>query len=111
MSSSPSSSTSRVEQVRALISRKDGLEQDISAQFSILQANNATLHTPPLVDSEGFPRADIDVYAVRHARVKIIELKNDLRSVMDEIARGLEGGYDPSLTDASDVDGVVGTES
>ena len=31
----------------------------------------------PLVDSEGFPLASIDVYAVRHARVKIIQLLND----------------------------------
>ena len=26
----------------------------------------------PLVDAEGFPRADIDVYSVRHARHSII---------------------------------------
>lgn len=26
----------------------------------------------PLIDSEGFPRADIDIYSVRHARQKII---------------------------------------
>lgn len=26
----------------------------------------------PVIDSEGYPRADIDVYTVRHARHKVI---------------------------------------
>ncbi len=49
--------------------------------------------TTPLVDSEGFPRADVDIYAVRKARVRIIELRNDLRDVMDEIGKALEEVY------------------
>jgi len=49
--------------------------------------------TTPLVDSEGFPRADIDIYAVRKARVRIIELRNDLKGVMDEIGKALEEVY------------------
>lgn len=61
-----------------LMSRKEAAEADISAQFSVLCANESTMDTP-LVDAEGFPRSDIDVWAVRHARVKIIELKNDLK--------------------------------
>ena len=44
----------------------------------------------PLVDSDGFPRADIDVASVRTARSKIIHLRNDVRAVSDQIASALE---------------------
>jgi len=72
----------------ALMSRKEELEAALNAQFSILSANQSTMNTP-LVDPEGFPRADIDVWAVRHARVRIIEIRNDLKSLVDEIAAAL----------------------
>jgi 26S proteasome non-ATPase regulatory subunit 9 len=51
----------------------------------------------PLVDADGFPRADIDIYAVRGARVRIIELRNDLARLTDEIGRALEGVYAPGM--------------
>lgn len=47
----------------------------------------------PLVDSQGFPRADIDVYAVRHARAALIRLRNDHRSIVDELGKVLEDIY------------------
>ncbi|PVF94621.1 hypothetical protein CPB86DRAFT_808456 [Serendipita vermifera] len=71
-----------------LMARKDALETELSTQFSILSANQSTMNTP-LVDREGFPRADIDIWAVRHARVRIIELRNDLKQVVDDIAVAL----------------------
>jgi 26S proteasome regulatory subunit N4 len=71
-----------------LMSRKETLETELNAQFSILSANQSTMNTP-LVDPEGFPRADIDVWAVRHARVRIIEIRNDLKNLVDEIASAL----------------------
>jgi 26S proteasome regulatory subunit N4 len=83
-----------MEVARSLMARKDSIQVDLDGQFAILSANNSTLHTP-LVDPQGFPRADIDVYAVRHARVRVIELKNDMESVMNELAKALEGVYDP----------------
>ncbi|KAI0802055.1 hypothetical protein BC629DRAFT_1591696 [Irpex lacteus] len=84
------------DQVRVLMSQKDGIEQAIKNQFEILKSNHCTMQTP-LVDAEGFPRADIDIWEVRHARVKIIELRNDLKAVMDSIYKGLQGVYDPTL--------------
>lgn len=45
----------------------------------------------PLVDADGFPRNDIDVYQVRHARHQIINLQNDLKALLKEIEKGLEG--------------------
>jgi 26S proteasome regulatory subunit N4 len=87
---------SPAEQVRALMLRKDAIEAEIDAQASVLRANNISMQDP-LVDAEGFPRADIDVWEVRHARVRIIELRNDLKAIMDSIMKGLQGVYDPSL--------------
>ncbi|CDO71418.1 hypothetical protein BN946_scf184909.g12 [Trametes cinnabarina] len=81
--------------VRSLMARKDALEAEMEAQFSILQSNAVTMDTP-LVDSEGFPRDDIDIWAVRHARVRIIEMRNDHKSLMDKIMLALQEVYDPS---------------
>lgn len=35
-----------------------------------------------LVDNEGFPRADIDIYSVRVARQKVLRLQNDHKALM-----------------------------
>jgi 26S proteasome non-ATPase regulatory subunit 9 len=80
------------ERARSLIARKDALEAELEAQGSILKANNTDMRQP-LVDRDGFPRDDLDVWAVRHARVRIIELRNDLAALMDEIAKTLETVY------------------
>jgi len=84
------------EQARALMQKKAIIEGEIEVQITILKANNCDMRSL-LVDMEGFPRADIDIYAVRGARVRIIELRNDLASVIDSIAKALQGVYDPSL--------------
>ncbi|KAJ3330393.1 hypothetical protein HDU76_005777, partial [Blyttiomyces sp. JEL0837] len=39
----------------------------------------------PLVDKEGFPRADVDVYSVRHARAALHRLINDHKAIMAEL--------------------------
>lgn len=39
----------------------------------------------PLVDSEGYPRNDIDIYQVRQARQTIICLQNDHAQLLDQI--------------------------
>lgn len=83
------------DRVRALITQKENIEAELDAQASILKANSSTLNSP-LVDAEGFPRADIDVWAVRHARVRIIELRNDLDALRDTIATELQGVFDPA---------------
>ncbi len=43
----------------------------------------------PLVDNEGFPRADLDIYAIRNARAALAPLYNDLQKKMDEIYEAL----------------------
>ncbi|KAG6830716.1 hypothetical protein H0H87_007303 [Tephrocybe sp. NHM501043] len=84
-----------MEHARALMERKKNIEEQIEAQISVLKANDSTLQTP-LIDADGFPRADIDVYAVRNARVRIIELRNDLTAVTNDIAKALEAIYNPA---------------
>ncbi|KAF8843299.1 hypothetical protein BDN67DRAFT_964695 [Paxillus ammoniavirescens] len=84
------------ELARALMARKDTIEAEIDTQLSILKANSCDM-TTPLVDPEGFPRADLDVYAIRSARARTIALRNDLKEVMNEIGKVLERIYDPSL--------------
>lgn len=53
-----------------LMARKDEIEKEIKEQQSLLESNHSTM-TTQLVDSDGFPRGDIDVWTVRHARVRL----------------------------------------
>src|SRR5712672_3288347 len=78
----PDSPTARA---RSLMARKDVIEAELEVQGSILKANNTDM-CQPLVDREGYPRDDLDVWAVRCTRVRIIKLRNDLAVLMDEIA-------------------------
>jgi len=75
--------------LNTLIASKSSIEEEIESQAEILRTNNSTLDSP-LTDGDGFPRPDIDIWAVRHARVRIIRLRNDLSSLMDKIAMALE---------------------
>lgn len=60
------------DRVLRLMERKERIEREIREQNMILEANgNVGMHSP-LVDNEGYPRNDIDVYRVRHARNRIL---------------------------------------
>ncbi|KAF8313959.1 proteasome 26S subunit [Cantharellus anzutake] len=93
MSFSPTHEPTR-ERALALIEQKDTIQAQIEHHLSILRTNNSTMQSP-LVDAEGFPRADIDVASVRTSRVRIIELRNDLDAVMEEISSALQGLIPP----------------
>lgn len=77
------------EQVLKLIEEKDKIEKKINDLGQVLIANNHVGMNEPLVDGDGFPRNDIDVYQVRTARSQIICLQNDLKTLMKEIEHGL----------------------
>ncbi|XP_072948007.1 probable 26S proteasome non-ATPase regulatory subunit 9 [Epargyreus clarus] len=81
--------------VLKLMDEKDKIETELREQNAILHANNVGMDDP-LVDAEGYPRNDIDVYKVRHARHRIICLKNDLKAIMMRIEQGLWQVYDPN---------------
>ncbi|XP_014359828.2 26S proteasome non-ATPase regulatory subunit 9 [Papilio machaon] len=76
------------ERVMKLIEEKDRIEREIQEQSAILLTNNVGMHDS-LVDSDGYPRNDIDVYKVRHARHQIICLQNDHKAIMKKIEEGL----------------------
>lgn len=44
----------------------------------------------PLTDKDDFPRNDIDVYAVRHARSNIVKLENDAKDLFNQMQAKLE---------------------
>ncbi|KAK7048381.1 hypothetical protein R3P38DRAFT_2868986 [Favolaschia claudopus] len=81
---------------RALILQKEDIESQLQVQAGILSNNGSTMDSP-LIDAEGFPRADIDIYAVRNARIRIIELRNDLAAVTNSLSVALQSVYDPAL--------------
>lgn len=60
----------------------------------------------PLVERDGFPRNDIDVHQVRHARHQIICLQNDLKALMLDIERGLHDVH--ANESAANAGGAVG---
>ncbi|XP_046985234.1 26S proteasome non-ATPase regulatory subunit 9 [Schistocerca americana] len=76
------------EEVLQLIAEKESMEKQLLSLYSVLSKNGVGM-TDPLVDSEDYPRSDIDVYEVRAARQRIICLRNDLRNMMVEIEEKL----------------------
>ncbi|EGI60645.1 PREDICTED: 26S proteasome non-ATPase regulatory subunit 9 [Acromyrmex echinatior] len=74
--------------VLQLMKEKDKIESDLRALKEILDSNHIGMDEP-LVDSEGYPRQDINVYQVRHTRHKIIWLTNDHKDLMRKIEEGL----------------------
>ncbi|BEI85476.1 hypothetical protein CcaverHIS002_0508770 [Cutaneotrichosporon cavernicola] len=108
------------EYARALMQRKEEIEKEIvrcpiveltkgyvQGRFGIgrpinewqrLRQHGASMETA-LVDPEGYPRGDIDVYAIRHARAALVRLYNDRDEVIRRLATALESAFqvDPSV--------------
>ncbi|CAE6464319.1 unnamed protein product [Rhizoctonia solani] len=76
------------ERAFALMAERDQVDEQLQAHISILSSHGADMSTR-LVDSQGFPRADIDIVTVRAARVRVIELRNDRARLTDAIAQAL----------------------
>ncbi|CAN7995767.1 unnamed protein product [Ixodes hexagonus] len=106
-------------QLTHLTKRKLEIEADIDSQKAILEANGVGMNEP-LVDNEGFPRSDIDVYKVRHARHRIICLLNDHKALMKNIEEALHayhaslpqngGSHSPPVHDAAALNDAVGAD-
>ncbi|KYM99170.1 PREDICTED: 26S proteasome non-ATPase regulatory subunit 9 [Cyphomyrmex costatus] len=96
--------------VLQLMKEKDKIESDLRALKEILDSNHIGMDES-LVDSEGYPRQNIDVYQVRHTRHKIICLTNDHKDLMRKIEDGLHRIHalagasetEQSLSDMSDI--------
>ena len=79
----------RLQETQKLISEKDKIESDIQEHEAILRQQKVDLKTP-LIDAEGFPRADLDIYQITTARAALARLYNDLKEKMNEIQLALE---------------------
>jgi len=73
-----------------MMERKKNIEAEMEAYSSYLKAPGNPGMDEPLIDEEGFPRADLDLYKVREARHKIICLNNDLKEITNKMKVGLE---------------------
>ncbi|QRV92507.1 26S proteasome non-ATPase regulatory subunit 9 [Ceratobasidium sp. AG-Ba] len=87
-SGSPTSRTPAQERALALMAERDSVDREIQTHISVLSSHGVNMSTR-LVDGQGFPRADLDILAIRTARVRVIELRNDRTRLTDEIARAL----------------------
>ena len=72
-----------------LMSKKNEIEKEIRDLLQGLEEQEGVGMNGSLVDSERFPRNDIDLYAVRSSRQKVIRLRNDHKVVMKEIENKL----------------------
>ncbi|KAM8961491.1 26S proteasome non-ATPase regulatory subunit 9 [Pelodytes ibericus] len=85
----PCESAVTMHDVQLLISKKDEIETQIKAYYDVLEDQKGVGMDGPLVDRDGYPRADVDIYQVRTARHSIICLQNDHKAIMKEIEDAL----------------------
>lgn len=78
-----------MEALRGLMARRDALEREMGEMAELLGAGNMGGVSGSLVDSEGYPRADVDVHATRTMRNRLACLNTDYKELMAQIERGL----------------------
>ncbi|XP_023138146.1 26S proteasome non-ATPase regulatory subunit 9 [Amphiprion ocellaris] len=77
-----------MDDVKNLIKKKDDIEEQIKAYYEVLEDQGVGVEGP-LVDEEGYPRADVNLYQIRTARHEISCLQNDHKAIMVEIEEAL----------------------
>lgn len=83
---------------QVLEQKKFEIENELKELEKVLEQEGNIGLTGSLVDSEGYPRADIDLYKVRLARQQINCLRNDYKQVMSQIEVELEKIYSKTST-------------
>jgi len=94
--------TTKRNELLSLSNQKQSLEIEVNAIISELTApititNDNTTNTTappmgidtPLVDAEGYPRSDIDIYRARTLRKRFHEIQTDVKVLDGKIERGL----------------------
>ncbi|VWU48854.1 proteasome regulatory protein, putative [Hepatocystis sp. ex Piliocolobus tephrosceles] len=76
-----------LEKFNELMKKRNKVENEIKENLEFLESdeNKNIGMKGKLVDFEGFPRNDIDIYAIRVARNKVICLKNDYLDLTNKI--------------------------
>eukprot|EP00899_Mesostigma_viride_P025870 jgi/Mesvir1/6468/Mv19543-RA.1 len=72
-------------QAKELMSKRDAIEAEIAGVVEKLRANGGVGEKGPLLDKEGYPRADIDVAAARKDRHRLAELHFDHKELTKSI--------------------------
>mmetsp|Transcript_6071 Transcript_6071/g.12159 ORF Transcript_6071/g.12159 Transcript_6071/m.12159 type:complete len:272 (+) Transcript_6071:82-897(+) len=72
------------EELQRLMKEKGGLESELTSLKQQLQKMGVGINDP-LVDSGGFPRADVDVHGILAIRNKLIKMQNDHVVLMKQI--------------------------
>eukprot|EP00898_Chlorokybus_atmophyticus_P007800 jgi/Chlat1/8020/Chrsp7S07781 len=75
------------EQAKRMMVERDGLETEIAVIAERLNAPGGPGEHGPLVDNEGFPRADIDVFQVRKDRNRLAALHTDHKELTARIEK------------------------
>jgi 26S proteasome non-ATPase regulatory subunit 9 len=73
------------ESVLQLVQDKEAMERKLAALTASLKLDRSA----SLVDKDGFPVADLDIYTERHTRHDIVCLRNDHAALMKKIETGL----------------------
>ena len=84
--------------VERLREERAALEEEQAAIVSELLSPGPAGAAPmgidtPLVDPEGFPRADVDVYRARHARHRLACIKNDIAALNSQLEKAVAGAF------------------
>eukprot|EP01060_Flectonema_neradi_P017036 TRINITY_DN2369_c0_g1_i1.p1 TRINITY_DN2369_c0_g1~~TRINITY_DN2369_c0_g1_i1.p1 ORF type:complete len:232 (+),score=40.97 TRINITY_DN2369_c0_g1_i1:95-697(+) len=77
------------DELKALMAKREEMEKEMEESLTLLKGTPAGV-SEPLIDREGFPRADCDLYMVRRERGKVACLKNDLKDIMQQIQDKLQ---------------------
>lgn len=77
-----------MDDVKNLVKKKEEIEEQIKAYYDVLEDQGVGV-AGPLVDAEGYPRADVNLYQIRTARHNISCLQNDHKAIMVEIEEAL----------------------
>ncbi|EER09698.1 26S proteasome non-ATPase regulatory subunit, putative [Perkinsus marinus ATCC 50983] len=88
-----SSDDEAMAEIRHLMVRKDAIEKEIDQIWAVFNSSSAYQQVGrngSLLDSEGFPRGDIDHYLITSSRQRLTRLENDLKEVMNSLEKGLE---------------------
>ena len=77
------------EEFKSLIEKKEEIERLIAENGRVLEEEGNVGMSGNLVDREGYPRNDIDIYKVRIARQQINCLQNDYKLLMSKLEEHL----------------------
>ncbi|PIA60454.1 hypothetical protein AQUCO_00300157v1 [Aquilegia coerulea] len=77
-------------ETKSLIEKRDFMEIEMNSIITRLSQPGGPGITGNLLDSEGFPRSDIDVPAVRADRLRLSELRNDYKEITEKISESLQ---------------------